>query len=116
MTDGGEHSNNATNNDEATRLAGIIANALSQLSNHNNHNPYGTQYQHTQGENSNAFLFKQFNDARPKPFNGTEGGTGILQWIESIEDTLDNINYPEDQKVKMAASAFQHGALTWWNA
>ena len=97
MADGGEHSNNNNNNnDEATRLAGIIANALSQLSNNNNHNPHGTQFPYAPGENFSTFTFKQFNDARPKAFNGTEGGTGILQWIESIEDTLDNTNCPED--------------------
>ncbi|KAD0325810.1 hypothetical protein E3N88_44451 [Mikania micrantha] len=73
--------------------------------------------------NSNAtttgtanFTFKQFNDAKPPKYSGTEGATGLLQWLESIEDILDFTGCPENLKVKMASSAFHKGALTWWNS
>ncbi|KAD3640195.1 hypothetical protein E3N88_29418 [Mikania micrantha] len=112
-------------NDETDRLAAIITRQVAQvlptlvtqLNNSYQNSPSGSQYHPTQnnGENSNSFTFKQFNDARPKTFSGVEGATGLIQWFESIEDTLDYTNCPEDQKVKMAASTFQQGALTWWN-
>ncbi|KAD4585978.1 hypothetical protein E3N88_23579 [Mikania micrantha] len=113
----------ADNNDE--RLANIITqqislvlpnmvtqlhNSLSNSSNNSQDHPHNNT-----GENLKTFTFKQFNDARPQVFSGTEGAIGLLQWFESIEDTLDFTNCPEDQKVKMAASAFQKEALTWWN-
>ncbi|KAD0553100.1 hypothetical protein E3N88_44081 [Mikania micrantha] len=73
--------------------------------------------------NSNAnnagtatFTYKQFNDAKPPKYAGTEGATSLLQWLESIEDILDFTGCPENLKVKMASSAFHKGALTWWNS
>ncbi|KAD4385930.1 hypothetical protein E3N88_26099 [Mikania micrantha] len=87
-----------------------LHNSLNKLSNNSQDHPHNNT-----GENSKTFTFKQFNDARPRVFSGTEGAIGLLQWFESIEDTLDYTNCPEDQEVKMAASAFQKEALTWWN-
>ena len=100
------------------QMAQVLPEIVTQVHNTYQNSPSGSQYRHNnpETENANIFTFKLFNDAKPKPYFGTEGATGLLQWIESIEDTLDNINCPEDQKVKMAASAFQKGALTWWNA
>ncbi|KAD5960467.1 hypothetical protein E3N88_11939 [Mikania micrantha] len=56
-------------------------------------------------------MFEHF----PPKYAGTEGATGLLQWLESIEDILDFTGCPENLKVKMALSAFHKGALTWWN-
>ncbi|KAD4889428.1 hypothetical protein E3N88_21501 [Mikania micrantha] len=61
--------------------------------------------------NSNAnnagtatFTFKQFNDAKPPKYSGTEGATSLLQWLESIEDILDFTGCPENLKVALALS------------
>ncbi|KAD3639980.1 hypothetical protein E3N88_29203 [Mikania micrantha] len=71
---------------------------------------------HTNATGAATFTFKQFNDAKPPKYAGNEGGTGLLQWLESIEDILDFTGCPENLKVKMASSAFHKGALTWWNS
>ena len=109
QTHGGPSGEAPENNDETTRIATIIAqqmvNDLPNMVNQLNNNHGG----------SNNFTFKQFSDA-PAKFSGADGATVLLQWFESIEDTLDYINYPENLKVKMAASAFHKAALTWRNA
>ncbi|KAD5802580.1 hypothetical protein E3N88_13940 [Mikania micrantha] len=63
-----------------------------------------------------TFTYKQFNDAKPPKYSGTEGATSLLQWLESIKDILDFTGCPENLTVKMASSAFHKGALTWWNS
>ena len=82
-------------------MASVLPNMVNQLSN----NPGG----------ANNFTFKQFNDAKPLKFSGADGATVQSQWFESIENTLDYNNCPENIKVKMATSAFHKAALTWWN-
>ena len=105
----------ADNNDEMTRLAAIISQQMAhvlpemvtQLNSTYQNSPSGSQIRHNNHDNTGTFSFKQFTESKPEPYKGTEGAIGLLQWIESIEDTLDYTNCPEDQKVKMAASAFQ---------
>ncbi|KAD5802577.1 hypothetical protein E3N88_13937 [Mikania micrantha] len=71
---------------------------------------------HTNATGAATFTFKQFNDAKPPKYAGTEGATGLLQWLESIEDILSFTRCLENLKVKMASSVFHKGALTWWNS
>ena len=109
QTQGGPSGVTPENNDETTRLATIIAkqmaNVLPTIINQLNHNQGG----------ANNFTFKQFMDAKPLKFSGADGATVLLQWLESIENTLDYVNCPENLMVKMATSVFHKGALTWWN-
>ena len=59
--------------------------------------------------------FKHFNSCNPVKFTGNEGATGLLQWIESMENTFTHSECPENLKVQYGTSVFQNSALTWWN-
>ncbi|KAD2805506.1 hypothetical protein E3N88_38883 [Mikania micrantha] len=71
---------------------------------------------HTNATGTANFTFKQFNDAKPPKYAGTEGATGLLQCLEIIEDILHFTGCPDNLKVKMASSTFHKGALIWWNS
>ncbi|GKB87963.1 putative reverse transcriptase domain-containing protein [Tanacetum coccineum] len=43
------------------------------------------------------------------------GRIALTQWIEKMENVIDNSRCAENQKVKYAASSFMNKALTWWN-
>ena len=59
--------------------------------------------------------YKEFMHCKPKEFCGTEGATGLIAWIESIESVLSISRCAEDCKVEFAAARLQGRALTWWN-
>ncbi|KAI3813313.1 hypothetical protein L1987_18033 [Smallanthus sonchifolius] len=70
----------------------------------------------TTGGNINNASYKTFLACKHVEFFGSEGATGLLQWFEKMESTLNMCDCPENLKVKYASSAFQKRALTWWNA
>ncbi|GJS84651.1 putative reverse transcriptase domain-containing protein [Tanacetum coccineum] len=43
------------------------------------------------------------------------GRIALTQWIEKMENVIDNSGCAENQRVKYAASSFVNKALTWWN-
>ncbi|KAD7477365.1 hypothetical protein E3N88_00501 [Mikania micrantha] len=76
----------------------------------------GSTSDSTNNSNTNTgtatFTFKQFNDAKPPKYAGTEGAIGLLQWLESIEDILDFTGCPENLKVEMWSLAQDSGENT----
>ncbi|KAD2393178.1 hypothetical protein E3N88_40155 [Mikania micrantha] len=70
----------------------------------------------TTGETSHkGCSYKSFVSCKPKDFHGSEGGIGILKWIEKMESVISISDCLDNQKVKYATCSFQNKALTWWN-
>ena len=66
-------------------------------------------------ENQRGCTYKSFMACKPLEFKGTEGGIGILRWIEKTESVLDVSGCANNNKVKFSTCTFQGKALTWWN-
>lgn len=60
--------------------------------------------------------YKAFKSCDPSIFNGKEGATGVLQWLEESESVLEISKCNEEDKVKFAAQQFKGEALLWWKA
>ncbi|XP_076935365.1 uncharacterized protein LOC143601992 [Bidens hawaiensis] len=58
--------------------------------------------------------FKNFNDAKPTAFDGTQCATALLQWYEKMASVFLHIECPDDKRTRFASSVFEKGALTWW--
>ncbi|GJU27105.1 hypothetical protein Tco_1165726, partial [Tanacetum coccineum] len=69
------------------------------------------------GENggNNRCTYKGFMACNPKEYDGKTGVIALTQWIEKMENVIDNSGCAKNQKVKYAASSFVNKALTWWN-
>lgn len=59
--------------------------------------------------------FKHFRNCNPPYFNGIDGATALLTWIEEMESTFIHSECPEDLLVRHATGCLQGHALTWWN-
>ncbi|XP_076883893.1 uncharacterized protein LOC143532856 [Bidens hawaiensis] len=58
--------------------------------------------------------FKNFTDAKPTYFDGTQGATALLQWYDKVESVFFQIECPDDTRTRFATGMFEKGALTWW--
>ncbi|XP_076929266.1 uncharacterized protein LOC143593549 [Bidens hawaiensis] len=58
--------------------------------------------------------YKNFTDAKPTKFNGTQGATTLLQWYEKMESVFYQIECPDDKQTRFTTGMFEEGALTWW--
>ncbi|KAD2393235.1 hypothetical protein E3N88_40212 [Mikania micrantha] len=101
---------NGNANNSFQELANLISGLVTQLNQANQ-----TLNQNRGVANPPVCTFKHFNSRNPLKFMGSEGATGMLQWFESIENTIINSDCPENLKVRYATSVFQKRALTWWN-
>ncbi|XP_076910993.1 uncharacterized protein LOC143568823 [Bidens hawaiensis] len=61
-----------------------------------------------------VMTFKNFTDAKPTKFNGTQGATALLRWYEKMESVFHQIECPDDKRTRFATGMFEEGALTWW--
>ncbi|KAI3819709.1 hypothetical protein L1987_13557 [Smallanthus sonchifolius] len=52
----------------------------------------------SRADNNNTDHYKKFTNSKPADYNGTEGATGLLQWIEKVESALDMAESPENLK------------------
>ncbi|GJW95454.1 putative reverse transcriptase domain-containing protein [Tanacetum coccineum] len=52
--------------------------------------------------------------AKAIPNRTFRGTIALTQWIEKMDNVIDNSGCVENQKVKYAASSFVNKALTWW--
>nr|GEX46109.1 putative reverse transcriptase domain-containing protein [Tanacetum cinerariifolium] len=66
-------------------------------------------------DGNNRCSYKRFMTCNPKEYDKKGGAIALTQWIEKIENVIDNSGCSENQKVKYAASSFINKALTWWN-
>ncbi|GJS05664.1 putative reverse transcriptase domain-containing protein [Tanacetum coccineum] len=69
----------------------------------------------TQNGRNNGYTYKGFLACNPKEYDEKGGAIALTQWIEKIENVIDNSGCAENQRVKYAASSFVNKALTWWN-
>ncbi|GKE86982.1 reverse transcriptase domain-containing protein [Tanacetum coccineum] len=89
----------------------ISSNIVTQVTNNVNNANGGN------GENggNNGCTYKGFMACNPKEYDGKRGAIALTQWIEKMENVIDNSGCAKNQKVKYAASSFVNKALTWWN-
>ncbi|KAD6119157.1 hypothetical protein E3N88_10428 [Mikania micrantha] len=58
--------------------------------------------------------YKMFKSCDPTTFDGKEGATGVIQWLEETESVLEISSCKDEDKVKFAAQQFKGEALFWW--
>ncbi|XP_076903766.1 uncharacterized protein LOC143558914 [Bidens hawaiensis] len=58
--------------------------------------------------------YKNFTDANPTNFDGTQGATALLQWYEKMESVFFQIECPDDKRTRFTTDVFEEGALIWW--
>ncbi|KAD2805087.1 hypothetical protein E3N88_38464 [Mikania micrantha] len=58
--------------------------------------------------------YKMFKSCDPTTFDGKEGATGVIQWLEETESVLEISCYKDEDKVKFTAQQFKGEALFWW--
>ncbi|GJT42684.1 putative reverse transcriptase domain-containing protein [Tanacetum coccineum] len=64
---------------------------------------------------NNRCSYKWFMACNPKEYDGKGGAIALTQWIEKMENVINNSGCSENQKVRYASSSFVNKALTWWN-
>jgi hypothetical protein len=68
------------------------------------------------GENGTGCSYKSFISCNPPRFGGTEGATGVIQWIAEIESVVQRSGCTASQTVMYVAGMFLGPVLTWWNS
>ena len=62
-----------------------------------------------------ACTYKEFSNAKPLTFNGTDTVIALKRRIEKTEPVFEICECPEKSKVKFAACTFVNQSLSRWN-
>ena len=59
--------------------------------------------------------YKYFASCNPPTFSGKEGASGLLKWLEGMENKLKVSRCLDVHKTQYATGSLKDAALTWWN-